>query len=322
MKRKRKSAKETDETEVKKELSLTDKYRPKSIDELYGNAVLKKTIKSAIENNDIPHAILLSGPFGSGKTTIARILTKELNCSEFDYKEIDIADFTGVDLVREVRRKMNTAPMQGKVKVYVFDEGHKMSEAAQQATLKMLEEPPKHCYFMICTTDPQKLLPTIRSRCINYIVQTLSEKQIFKLISGIAEKEDIDLPKKVALQISRDSLGHPRNAIKILDKIRNLDTEDMLEAAMHQAEQEEQVIMLCRGIMNRKPWKELATILKGLKEEPESIRRAIRGYFSTLLLSGDESAFFVLDTLNSPYYNTDGRASLIRDVFEIHKDLQ
>jgi len=321
MTRKRKN-KEQETAETKsEELDLAKKYRPKTLDEFKGNAPLKKTLKSVIENNKIPQCVLFHGDFGSGKTTLARIFAEHLNCSEFDLKEIDIADFSGVDTIREIRKKMATAPMKGDVKVWVMDEVHKLSQAGQNALLKALEEPPKHCYFFLCTTDPQNLINTVKSRCVQYQVSALPQKQLHDLLNSVAEKENVTLPKKVGLQICKDSLGHPRDALKILQKIIHLDEDDMLEAAKQEAEKQEQAITLCRELINGSSWKKIAEILKSLDQDPEEVRRTVRGYFTSVLLNGNTIAYFVLDALKQPLYSTDAKNELVRSIFEAHSDL-
>jgi DNA polymerase III gamma/tau subunit len=328
MARKRKTKQEPVKEWPKEETDLTRKYRPQTIDSLVGNAVLKKSLKAALSNNDVPHAILLQGPRGCGKTTIARILANELKCSRFDLKEIDVADFSGIATARQIRRTMNTRPMKGDVKVFILDEvallgrgGASEKNEAQSALLKALEEPPSHCYFFLCTTDPQNVLNTIKSRCVHYTVSTLSEKQTFEFVTDIAEREDIELPKKVAIQIARDSLGHARDALKILQRVIYLDEEDMLKAAQQEAEKRHQTIALCRALTQKKSWKEMAGILKGLNDKPESIRRAIRGYFKNVLLNGQEWAFIVLDTFSEPLYNTDAENEIVKCVYECWKEL-
>lgn len=322
MAKKRRKKQETEQQESTEQIDLTKQFRPQTIDDLFGNSVLKKTIKSAMKTNNIPHAVLLQGAFGSGKTTIARILARHLECSSFDLKEIDIADFTGVDVVREIRRKMGTKPMKGKAKVWILDEIHKLSNAGQNALLKALEEPPAHCYFFLCTTDPQNIINTVKSRCVQYTVQTLSERQIFELVNYVADQVDVMIPKKVGLQIARDSLGHPRNALKILEKIMFLDEEEMLDAAKEEAEQREQAIALCRALLDGKSWKQLSAILRSIKDEPETVRRAIRGWFTAVLLNGTEPAFIVLDVFKQPFYNIDAKNELVRCVYEAHQELK
>lgn len=308
--------------EESKELDLTKKYRPKNIDEFFGNALLKKSIKQVLQKNSIPHAVLFHGSFGSGKTSLARIFAGELNCSQYDLKEIDIADFTGIDLIREIRRKMMTKPFGGSSKVYILDEVHRLSPQGQDGLLKALEEPPSHVYFFLCTTDPNKVINTVKSRCVQYQVQTLSDKQIYSLLQYIAENEDIELEKKVALQIARDSLGHPRNAIKILEKIMHLDQDDMLDAAKQEAEKRERAIALCRAIMDGEEWDKVASILKELTDDAEVTRRTIRSYFATVLLNGDDGAQIVLNAFCQPYYNIDAKNELVRNTFEAYENMR
>lgn len=316
-KRNDKADKATKEIEKSETFDLARKYRPKNIDEFHGNAQLKKVLK----NSKIPSQVLFFGDAGCGKTTLARIFAKQLKCSDFDLKEIDTGDFRGIDTVREIRRIMGKKPMKGPVRVFILDECHKLSNDAMNALLKALEEPPAHCYFFLCTTNPENLINTIKSRCTQYKVQALSEKQLFNLVTEIAEKEEVKLPKKVGLQIARDSLGRPREALKILGKIIHLDEEEMLESAKQEAERREQSITLCRAIMSKRNWKEIASLFKSIDEEPETVRRTIRSYFSSVLLNGNSEAFIVLDCLKQPFYNIDGKNELVRCLYEIHSEL-
>ncbi len=309
-------------------LDLARKHRPKSLDEFFGNITLKKTLEPLFKNKKIPQQVLFYGEKGSGKTTLARMFAKELDCSEFDLKEIDTADFRGIDSVRDIRRTMNTNPMKGKVKVYILDEVHMLGRGgdsskneAQNALLKALEEPPKHVYFFLCTTDPQNLISTIKSRCVQYKVSTLAPKQIVDMINYVASKEDKEIPKKVSLQIARDCDGHPRDALKILEKVIDLDEEEMLEAAKQEAERKEAPIEICRALIAGKSWKEISTLIKVVNEEPENIRRIIRGYFASVLLNGNPKGYIVLDVFKQPFYNTDGKNELIRCLYESFSEL-
>jgi hypothetical protein len=137
----------------------------------------------------------------------------------------------------------------------------------------------------------------------------------------VAEKEGIKLPKKAALQISKDSLGHPRNALKILQKIMHCDPDDMLEIAKQEAERREQAISLCRKLMGDASWADLAKILKSIDEEPETVRRTVRSYFTTVLLGGNESAYLVLDAFSQPLYSTDARNELVKCTYEAFQAL-
>ncbi len=316
----------------KQEEDLARKYRPQSLEEFKGNSTLKKSLNSLADKEKLPHSILFYGDHGCGKTTLARLLAKQVGCSDFDIMEIDTGDFSGIDTARNIRRKMNTKPMSGSAKAYIIDEVHNLgtgsntaTNSAQNALLKALEEPPKHTYFFLCTTDPQALISTIKSRCTHYKVSTLPEKQIYELVTEIAKKEGIDLPKKVGLQITQDSLGHPRDALKILGKIINLDDEEeMIESAKQEAERREQAISLCRLMAKtteKTKWEEYAKILRSLDEDPEQVRRVIRGYFSKILLNGDESAAIPLDVFKTPLYSTDSKNELIRMTYETYSEL-
>jgi len=321
--KRRQSVEATEET-----VDLARKYRPQSLDTFFGNNILKNTLQTLITRNKIPHQILFHGPKGCGKTTLSRLCAIHLGCSEFDLKEIDVADFRGIDSVRDIRRTMGTKPMKGAVKVYIMDEvallgrgGDSAKNEAQSCLLKALEEPPKHVYFFLCTTDPQNLLSTLKSRCVQYQVSTLTPKQVVDLISYVCEQEQREIPKKVALQIARDSLGHPRDALKILEKIIYLDEEDMLEAAQQEAEKREQTITLCRALIEKKSWKQIAEILKNIDEDPEAVRRKIRGYFASVLLNNNAVGFIALDVFKLAFYNTDGRNELIRGCYEIWSEI-
>jgi len=314
---------------VAEEFDLARKYRPQSIDEIKGNAVLKKQLRSIISKKQIPNCILLEGSYGCGKTTIARILAQELNCSTLDLKEIDVAHFSGIDTARQIRQSMKTKPMKGDVKVWILDEvallgrgGASEKNEAASALLKALEEPPKHCYFFLCTTDPQNILKTIKSRCIRYEVQVLNPKQIIELLNEIADKEEVELPVQVANQIARDSLGHARDALKIFQRVMHMNEEDMLKAAKQEAEKQQEAIRIIRALGQKTSWKKMCEILKGITDKPETLRRGIRTYYKTVLLNNNEWAFVILDVFKDPYYNTDAENEFIRCVYECWKELQ
>jgi len=193
-----------------------------------------------------------------------------------------------------------------------MDEVHKLTGDAQAALLKNLEEPPDHVYFILCTTDPQKVIPTIRGRCVQLSVSPLSDEQMKRLLKRVSKRERIELPEEVMEQIIEDSAGFPRNALKILDKISALAPEEMLETAKQEAAVQNQAIELCQALIKKAGWKQVSNILQGLKdEEPESIRRLVLGYCSSVLLkSGNSDAFFILESFEDPLYDI-GRPGLV-----------
>ncbi len=314
--------------EEQEPFDLCKKYRPKTLDEFLGNTSLKRTLKRAIEEHKVPHTIMIAGPRGSGKTTLGRIIANELNCSQLDFREIDVADFSGIDTSRQIRRTMATSPMKGKYKVFLLDEiallgqgGASEKNKAQSALLKAFEEPPKHVFFIMCTTDPQNVLTTIRSRCVRYKVTPLPPNRIIELVTDIAKKEKAVLSKEVAKRISKYSQGIAREAIKMLEQVIFLSEEEQLEMTFSMDKIESNVKELCQCIWQGKSWAETASVLKRLKEEPESVRRKIRGYFCAILLNGNQKAFLILDSFQKPFFNTDAKNELVRCTYECWSEL-
>ncbi len=142
-------------------LALYRKYRPKTFDEVLGQDHIVDVLKGAVKAGRIGHAYLFSGPRGTGKTSVARILAREIGCHEHDLMEIDAASNRGIDDIRSLRESVYTVPLRGACKVYIIDEAHMITKDAANAFLKTLEEPPKHVVFILATTEPQKLLETI-----------------------------------------------------------------------------------------------------------------------------------------------------------------
>jgi DNA polymerase III gamma/tau subunit len=285
--------------------SLAVKYRPKLLKDFLGNEDVTKSLRSMMEREEIPHTLLFTGPSGCGKTTLARIVAARLKCSSFDFTENNAADFRGIDSVRDILRQMTLSPMNGPCRIWLLDEAHQLSRDAQHALLKALEDTPTHVYFLLATTDPEKLLPTIKTRCVTFDVKPLSDQNMTILLDIVADKElGTPLRKEITDQIVQDSLGSARMSLSILDKILNMDAGDMLEAAKQQAANVNEAIDLCRALIGKKPWPVVAKIIKGIQQEPESVRRAVLGYAQSVLLgSNNGQAYIVLDAFRQPFYD-------------------
>ncbi len=300
---------------------LNKKYRPQSFKQVYGNEVAKRTLRS-FPQEEIPHAILFHGPHGCGKTTLARIVASKVNCSKFDLEEIDVGDFKGIDTIRALRSKTILAPMEGPAKVWILDEAAELTGPAQNALLKILEEPPEHVYFFLCTTEPNKLKKTIRSRCLEVLVETLSLSKMEDLLTMICVEEKWVIPYEVITQINHDSLGHPRDAMILLNSISRLPQKEMIESVKHIAAEQNKAFEMCQALMTKKSWKVISSMLQNLEEPPETVRRIVRSYFKTVLLRiGDYRAATVMDCLDKPYYNTDDKNQLVLDVWLAWKGL-
>ncbi|HEX7801487.1 MAG TPA: DNA polymerase III subunit gamma/tau [Pseudoxanthomonas sp.] len=220
-------------------LVLARKWRPKRFSELVGQEHVVRALSNALESGRVHHAFLFTGTRGVGKTTIARIFAKSLNCEEgtsaepcgkcstcldidsgryLDLLEIDAASNTGVDDVREVIENAQYMPSRGKFKVYLIDEVHMLSKAAFNALLKTLEEPPGHVKFLLATTDPQKLPVTVLSRCLQFNLKRLDEGQISGQISRILAAEEIQADDSAIRQIAKAADGSLRDGLSLLDQ--------------------------------------------------------------------------------------------------------
>src|SRR5881409_2403954 len=216
------------------------KYRPQTFDDLVGQSHVSRTLKNAVAQNRLAHAYLFVGPRGVGKTSTARILAKSLNCvkgptitpcgecdncreivggNSLDVIEIDGASNNSVEDVRQLRENVRYAPAKGRYKIYLIDEVHMLSSAAFNALLKTLEEPPEHVKFIFATTEPQKVLPTILSRCQRFDLHRIPANLIAKHLQFIAGKEKIALEPAAAEAVARGAEGGLRDAESMLDQL-------------------------------------------------------------------------------------------------------
>lgn len=200
---------------------LTRQYRPDIWDSIVGQSVLVKTLQKEIETNTVGQAYLFSGGHGTGKTTTARVFANALNAQII---ELDAASNNGVESIRELRNDVLYQPADGKsLKVYIIDEFHMVTTAGQNAFLKVLEEPPPHVIFILATTDPQKILPTILSRVQRFELKRISEEDIINRLVYIADCEKIQYENDALEYIARTVNGSMRDAIKLLQKCSSID---------------------------------------------------------------------------------------------------
>ncbi len=289
-------------------MELYKKHRPKKFEDLIGQTTAVRLLSKKMKSNNLPHTVLLTGPSGCGKTTVARILKQLLKCSKGDYKEINTADHRGIEDIREVNRRMRQAPIDGDCRIWLIDEAHKLTNDAQNAFLKMLEDTPKHVYFILATTHPQKLIKTIRTRSTQIDLKSLSNKDLEKLLLSISEKEKFDLPEDVLEKIIENSNGSARKALVLLDQVIELDEEEMIDA-IAKVSSEQQGFAVARALHNPKiRWSAMAKILKEVAtEEPETIRWIILGYAKSVILSGsglEVRAYNVIDAFRDHFYDS------------------
>jgi DNA polymerase III subunit gamma/tau len=285
---------------MEKTLPLHLKYRPEKLGQMIGNESTIQSLESVLlrEKGQV-RAFLFSGPSGCGKTTIARIIAKELKCSDRDFYEYNSANLRGIDSMREIINSIKYAPLNGKIKVYLLDEFHQATKDAQNALLKLLEDTPEHVVFILCTTEPEKIIKTIKTRCTHFPVTRLQKAKIINLLKEITKKEKIEMEDKIFQKIAEVCDGSPRQALVILDQIIDIpDDESAFMAIQNMTVNETSVLELAQALLQKSKWATVSKILKEIDGEPEKIRYAILNYMSMVLLSKD-----------SP------RASIIMDVF-------
>lgn len=285
-------------------------YRPQNFSEVVGQEIVVKTLQNSIINNKISHAYLFCGPRGTGKTTIARIFAKALNCNNRtgaepcndcaicqeitngvnpDVIEIDAASNNGVDEMRDLKEKVKFLPAGTKYKIYIIDEVHMLSTSAFNALLKTLEEPPAHAIFILATTEPHKVLPTIVSRCQRYDFKSLTQTEIIENISNICDKENIKYTIDALQIIAKASEGGMRDALSFLDQAISL-SEDIID---------EQIASVVTGLLDKKTLLDLATFLENKKitealeiieklqdsgKEVEKIISGLLGFYRDILM--------------------------------------
>lgn len=309
------------------------KYRPRTYKQVVGQDQAVQVLSSM--KGRIPHALCFHGPSGTGKTTLARIVGSELGCKGSDYREINAASSRGVDTVREIESKMNLAPMHGSCRVYCLDEAHRLTGDAQSALLKMLEDAPWATYFILATTHPEKLLPTIRTRCTEIAMKTVGDDDIMLLLKRIVKKEKLKITDAVLEQLAEAADGSPRRAVIGLQRIVDLKTEEEQLDAIVSTDEKRQSMELCRFLMGYRSsirnWADVAETIAAIPDsELETFRRQILGWATSAMIGAkdgkggrkkppskpNEHAYRVIEAFSNHWFDS-GRAGLIASCCEV-----
>lgn len=293
--------------EKKKMKELYKKHRPKKLEQMIGQSQAVTLIEKMNKRDAIPHFILITGPKGCGKTTLARIIRRKLKCSRHDFIEDAPRK---VDDVRAIKRRIHQAPMKGRCRVWLIDECHKLTSDAQDEFLKMLEDTPRHVYFIFTTTDPQKLKKTIKDRATSIVVKPLTYPHLMELLKYICKEEKIKLSEEVFVKIIECSEGSARKALVFLNSIMHLsDTKEQLNSIVSETA-EMQAFEIVRALLYKKrtTWKEMAKILKATEgEDSEQIRWLVLACCKTEMLKGGNltgRAFIIIDAFRDNFFDS------------------
>ena len=298
-------------------MALYRAYRPQAFKEVSGQEHVVRTIQNAIINNKVAHAYLFSGPRGTGKTTIAKIMAKAINCPNCtdgepcneceickgitkgmisDVVEIDAASNNGVDEIRDIRDKVKYLPSEGKYKVYIIDEVHMLSTGAFNALLKTLEEPPVHAIFILATTEPHKIPATILSRCQRFDFRGVGVKEIVERINYIASKENIKISPAAVELVAECAEGGMRDALSLLDEAISFAGNEVTEADIYQvsgAVDLDNILTLANDVLDKDTGKVLGSLEKIIdlgKEIPKICNDLISFYRDMLIYKNNPKA--------------------------------
>lgn len=312
---------------------LYQAVRPRIFEEFIGNEATVKAVKSIVEAPAElrPHAILFAGDSGCGKTTLARIFARAVGCNSRsdngegpDMVELNAANVRGIDTVREIVNSAAFSPLMGDAKVYILDESHQLTSAAQEAILKVIEDTPLHCYFVFCTTEPESLIKTIRNRCSRFDLIKLRYPDMMKLLAQSSEIAGTLVSDKILSAIANQADGCPREALVLLEKIIGVtDEEKALECISVSQIIEKTTFDLCKLIIDPRieSWKRALEVLATLDDNPEAIRQSLLGYLRQCLLKSknieDAARFAKKIGVLSENSFASGKAQLAAQVFRV-----
>lgn len=303
----------------KSDQPLHIKYRPKTFEEVLGQeAVIASLVK--VLSVHTPHAFLFTGPSGVGKTTLARILASELDCTENGITEIDAATHTGIDSMRQITEMVRYKALGAGTKRFVIvDECHALSKATWQSLLLAIEEPPEHVYWALCTTEPARVPDTIRTRCHAYDLKPVAWEPIAEYLFTVVSQEEMDVTEEVCGLIARKSAGSVRQALQHLSMLDGVHDKKAVTQILEEVTHEAEAVDLARFLANKQgqTWPEAIKKVEALGEaNPESVRIVVVNYLSAVLMGqkSDKEAMRLLGALQAfsvPFNSSEKKAPLL-----------
>ncbi len=300
---------------------LYRKYRPSRFSEVVGQSEVVSTLSELGRRNALPHCLLFSGPSGVGKTSLIRILKNKLHCGDRDYVELNGAEARGIDVVRDIQATLHFRPIDGECRIWAIDEAHRLTADAQSALLKLLEDTPSHVYFFLATTEPQKLLETIRTRCTEFALRPLSRDDLKTIVKRVLDREQRSLSEDVIEKIAEVSSGSARKALVLLHSVIGFDDEQQQLDAIQKSEMKHQAIELARLLFRPSAtWADLARIIVDIPpDEAESVRWLVLSYSVSVALKNPnlaERAVQVIDWFRDDWLSCK-HAGLVQACWEL-----
>jgi len=305
---------------------LRNKYRPKSFKTFLGNEEVVSSLQKRIGK---VQTFLLHGERGCGKTTLARLIAKTLSIDKAEVYEINASNKTGVDDARQIEEFAYLLPTFGDKKMFIIDEAHRMTGNAQDSLLKILEEPPDHVVFVLCTTNPSKIAPTIRNnRAYEYHLKPLGREEISKLLRRVINKEGIEINTSVVKTIIKESKGIPRQALNYLEKVIGMSPKKAIKLLASDDEDEATVAEICKALVTGTNIKALRALVEEFNEDPEKARISIFNYLGGWADNTNKEELiqrihFLQGAFEDPIYDNGsvGLKRQIREAFLISKNL-
>lgn len=301
------------------DLPLHIKYRPAYLKQVLGQDDAVKSLSKIVGSKNPGHAYLFTGPAGTGKTTLARILAAQFRCDPNNILEVDAATNSGVDAMRDV---MSALRYQGfgdqPNKAIIIDECHGLSKQAWSSMLKPVEEPPPHVYIFFCTTETGKVPEAIVTRCHNYLLKGLRYDDTMDLLEDVCDREGLKTPTSILETIARASAGSARQALVMLSMLRDCTDVDEAGRLLETPIDKKEVIDLCRQLVSRKlTWQRAVELLKAIPDmNPESVRIVVVNYLAACLMGAKSERdasdlLYMLGQFSKPFLASDKNAPLL-----------